>query len=275
MSTRLFSRLGVDERGFTLMELMIVMVIASILMVAIGNWFVSSDRSIAEANFKIDRAGQANALFSFTDSHLTAAQLPVGLLEDGGTKINPLSIAGDQVIFTDSGTCTRLFYIKRMKQLRSVTRASCADPLIVPERGPNEALLDDDDGDGFAESGDADFDPAIDSLAPSYTTTCQGSECDNYPFLIAQRVMTGEDAVSPYGYEPKTTTLLQFALNTGFENAPVDAEADKDSSSSWYENSANRDAIGSISVAPCIALYEDGRQPWCYEPHVTTPQQAP
>jgi type II secretory pathway pseudopilin PulG len=84
--------------------------------------------------------------------------------------INPLSVAGDQLVFQSQGTCYRLYYIQSSQQLDVASDApisgSCTGTPIDPVRGPNEIAPE--------ACGAANYDPVLDDPSDTSNSCVSG-----------------------------------------------------------------------------------------------------
>lgn len=253
-----------SQEGMTLVELLVVIAIAGILVASGTDLMVSWFNDLARTGQMIDRDSNGVALLSYMSTQLDGVEGPLGVAD--GDETNPLSIAGDQLVFQQSGICKRILFIKRVKQVRAAHAASCSDPKVVPVRGPNEPPADDDNGDGFAEPGDPDFDPAIDSAAPEWQTLCE-TECSNSSFLVAQGVVSPNEAAQA-GADTNSTQLFTYVVNTGDSLAPVDAEASSNSSASWYADRSKAETLLAVDTHACVEIITGGKAR-CFVPRTT------
>lgn len=224
-----------SEAGYSLVELVVVMAMMSIL--ALGS--MSLITAIFDTNIKsaqiFDQQTEIQTAFGYMNSHIQSASRPIGRATTLGTSIDPLTIAGDQVIFEANGTCYRLFYLKQEEQIRVKVAASCNDSSIKPVRGPNQQALN---GTLHAGQGDADYDPALDIPLGE-----PGSS-----FVLARGVVPEKPGTAPAG-APAPLQVFNYLADD--ENTlQVDAEASNAPSghSSFYNNSANRAQVAGIQV---------------------------
>lgn len=255
-----------NEDGFTLMEMMITVAILGILC-AVGASLMTAlfDSQIRQGQM-LDQQTTIETYYGFMAAHLSPAQRPLGLVKNDGT-VDPRSIANDQIVFQSAGNCYRVFWIGpdvpnrstvTTEQIRATVAADCSKQPIRPVRGPNEPPADDDNGDGFAEPDDADFDIAIDSLAPNWSVACQAAmtpwlsnPCGWSSIQLAAGVVKQRPPYAPAGTPPE---LVPFSF-VGDNGTPVVGMAQKAGVGpvgNFYSSSSGASAIASIDATAYI-----------------------
>lgn len=270
--------------GFTLVELMVVVAILGIL----GGATVTLISSIFESNVRsqqrLDQQTQVESLFGFLASRMATARRPVGLDKSSGCSgsqtncINPLSIAGDQLVFESGGVCYRIFYLKSQKQIRGATANDCGSGTtggsgansILPKRGPNEIIADSSanggNGDNVWQEGETYYDPVLDK-APGDP---------GGPFILAYNIESDRPNVAPTGYPnplqiftylnednkswPTNDAPNKYACVAGKVPNPNGGSGEVDCEvSAWYNKYSNRGDIMSTDFTAYIAT--DIQQP--------------
>ena len=269
ISVAAFRRLARREGGFSLVEVLVVCALIGFLSaVSVALISVLFDGHL-RATQMLDQQSTIETYTGFLISKLSLTQRPIGIAPGGGpivdtpqagdNEIEPLSLAGDQLVFTSDGVCVRVLYIKAERQIRAMLSSSCSNADIAPKRGPNQPLPagNDDDGrngavpqaigDGYLESDDPLVDPAIDSASPRWSSVC-GSNCAA-SFPIAEGIVATRPPYAPVGADIE---LIPFKpvidQSGGSSHALVDANANRNSSTSFYADDTNARSIGSVDL---------------------------
>lgn len=135
------------QRGFTLVELLVVMTILSIL--SMGGYyllsnFLSSQLKVQNQHVLYDESADINAYLFEKGYSMSAYDIATNPLNPGS--IRSVSVAGDQLSWcytlANNGDrwCTRIFYVARWRRLYQVTAPEQAYVHILPVRGPNQTL---------------------------------------------------------------------------------------------------------------------------------------
>lgn len=224
---RLRRGLIVNNRGFTLVELIVVMAVASILMVGMVSMFDSMDRAVR----RVDRIGQQQTTFtqvaSFLDNRLSGADKTLGVAGANPPAINPVSMAGDQIVFTRGSKCYRLFYIESSKELRMAAASSCST--IEPTRGPNDP-----------NGGSPPSDPVLDGSVASFVLASNISP-------TPPAGSSGSDPLRPFTFYDSNNNIL-----TG-SSGPSNT-ASRTSTNTFYNSSGNRSVVSAIKTT----IYPEG-----------------
>lgn len=235
-----------EQRGFTLIEVMIVIVILAVLTAG----SLSLVTFIFDSNIRsgqiLNQQATVQESFGFMTARLAKVSPPIGTLNSTGAKINPLSIAGDQVMFRSNGLCVRVWYAKWAEQIRAKTSASCTSAAIALVRGPNQTPIR---GGNKAQPGDSDYDVALD------TDPGPGA---NAPFVIAGGVIPTRPSNANTNVYPNASLrvfnyqdLSQVAIDENSSNG-INPQAKSDSVSTWYNTIGNRDNIGNMIVTEYV-----------------------
>jgi prepilin-type N-terminal cleavage/methylation domain-containing protein len=227
-----------SEQCFTLIELLVVITILGIMAAASISWISTLFDSQIRATAMFDQHSELAMSFGWLNSHLVNADRPIGRLNQTGTAIDPLTLAGDQVVFEQNQTCYRVFWLKREKELRMASAANCNDSKVKPVRGPNQLALN---GTYHAEEGDPDYDVALDAEP--------GDESAS--FVLAQGVVEDKPKMAPH-YAPDPLQPLTYKDDTG-QTVPVERLASNEPSTHpTYANPSERQAIAGIEVAAYV-----------------------
>lgn len=149
------------ERGSTLMEMMITISIMSIIGLGMVYLMTALFNTFIEGNQRYLQQTEQSTVVDFLQSK-TAGLKPENVgLENPNGSIDPLSFAGDQIVFVNGGVCYRIFYLGNRQQLRVATSSQGCEA-IRPERGPNETV----EGGGYVQTDPEaeDRDPVLDNL---------------------------------------------------------------------------------------------------------------
>lgn len=281
-----------DNSGFTLVELMVVVAILSILGAATVTLISSIFESNVRSQQRLDQQTQIESLYGFLASRMAIAQRPVGLQKNTGCPgdnnpcINPLSIAGDQLLFTSGGVCYRIFYLRDQKSIRGATANNCDD--IAPKRGPNETLPDNGqtggDGDGNWEDGEPYYDAVLD-VTPGQ---------EGGAFILANNVTSTRPETAPSGY-PNPLQIFTYlneqnrSFGPSFDDNPnkyacTEGQVPADTTagtpkancdvSQWYDTFANRSEILSTDFTAYVAatLTQPNVAPLVYQQNLSFQQ---
>ena len=253
--------------GFTLVELMVTVVILGILGAATVTLITSIFESNIRSQQRLDQVTQVESLFGFMSSRIAVAQRPIGATKTSGCPngasscIEPLSIAGDQMMFFSGGNCYRVMYVKqppgttgdKQGQIWASISSNCEDSSIFPKRGPNEKIGGQGPGDFAADS--PYYDKALDLpvgstdahivLAKNINNSRPLNAPSDYPNplrVFAYRDESNKDlnATSPHPNNYACST--GGAVPTG--NCAV---------SDWYNTFSNKDEIMSVDFTAYVA----------------------
>lgn len=215
--------------------MLIVILITSILLATSFGFFEAYTNQLVEGTQHLAQDGATTTEFSRLSSIIGSAQRPLGLLDPSGTAIDPLSLAGDQVVFSGSdGRCWRIYYRERTQEVRVASSSSCSDAAVKPVRGPNEK---DDQGNWLVMTDPSNprYDAALDDPSGSYA--------------IASDVSSLAPASAPSG-APRPLQLLSYRDATN-SVLPVDVRANGQvgaSHASFYDDRANRSAVYAVEA---------------------------
>lgn len=195
------------------------------------------------ANLRSSQAGSQQTTientFGFLSSRIALVQYGNLGVGDGATSIDPLTLAGDQVLFTssfktgsssaDSEVCFRLSYLAELGEIRVASLpgacSSAGNSAILPQRGPN-AYLFGEGGSQFLEPGDPDFDPVIDSASPQVQSVCAGSptgaaetDCDQVESVRTWTLAAGIDNYNPGDQWDRIPSDIRAALPSELNSA--------------------------------------------------------
>lgn len=131
------------EAGTTLPELLVVIVMIGILSL-VGFAIVTAvfDATIQGTQYlnQQDTIQRTNGYLAQKLSHAEEGSL--GLSRGGKQVVDPVSLAGDQFVFTQGERCYRVFYLGYTREIKVAisedAMLGCAD--IAPKRGPNETV---------------------------------------------------------------------------------------------------------------------------------------
>ena len=212
---------------------MVSLMIIGILSFVVFGLVTITSNTASQGMVRTTQQNKNDLVLDFLQSNLNSVGVgEVGLTTDGGTKINPVSLAGDQVVFAHGSRCVRLYYVARNTELdAAVSTNGCAD--IAPTRGPNEYVTDY----GYTVNDPANplYDPVLD-YPDSLPSTCS-------VFMLADNVvLTGSGSTDP-------SSNALFSYLDGSEMAEwVDSQAASDSAGSFYQDSANLQDIAWLKI---------------------------
>ena len=256
--------------GFTLVELMVTVVILGILGAATVTLITSIFESNIRSQQRLDQVTQVESLFGFMSSRIAVAQRPIGATKTSGCSngdpscIEPLSIAGDQMMFFSGGNCYRIMYVKqppgttgdKQGQIWAAISSNCEDSSIFPKRGPNEVINGKGPG-GFAQDDVEHYDKALDDpashivLAKNIDNNRPSNAPSDYPDplrVFAYRDESNKDlnATSSHPNNYACSTGGQVPSGSGSElvNCAV---------SDWYNTFSHKDDIMSVDFTAYVA----------------------
>ena len=179
------------QNGFTLIEMLVTILILSIIVIALSNFFIASvNQTEQERMADAQHAAWIQSSGWLTQHLLSASSIGLASATDS-SELDPLTVAGDQLIFQAAGNCYRVYYQESSSTVSAAEAASCST--IRPTRGPNES-----------GSGTSTTDPVLDSggCSPTTTPSCQ-------IFVLADNVVTTTSSpLQVFKYYTSDDTLL-------------------------------------------------------------------
>ena len=249
---------------------MVTVVILGILGAATVTLITSIFESNIRSQQRLDQVTQVESLFGFMSSRIAVAQRPVGATKTSGCPngasscIEPLSIAGDQMMFFSGGNCYRIMYVKqppgttgdKQGQIWAAISSNCEDSSIFPKRGPNEVIGGNGPG-GFATNSPY-YDKALDlPVGSTDAHIVLAKNIDNIRPLNAPSDYPSPLRVFAYRDESNkdlnatTSHPNDYACSTG--TVPSGSGSVTCSVSTWYNTFSNKDEIMSVDFTAYIA----------------------
>lgn len=219
-----------NQRGTTLVEMLIVILIMSILSVGMVYLMTALFNSFTQGNQRYLQQTEQGTVVDFFQSKTAGVSASSDLaLYEGNGAVNPVSYAGDQIVFTAHGVCYRIFYLGYKRQLRAAASSDgCGS--IAPVRGPNQEVA----GGGYVETNPSapDRDPVLDDLDGGTS------------FVLASNVTLSDGSTTPTGLNAP----LRYYSADGRSQYENDGAASSDSSNPFYEDSSAVRSTGEIQL---------------------------
>jgi type II secretory pathway pseudopilin PulG len=250
------------EDGQTLIEMLVVILVIGVLIGAGATFIIGQFNANARSFQLFQQETALQQTNNFLNARLSAMSFDEGSQDSIGTTlstgeidvstgettsvevacssspnqcINPLSVAGDQLVFRSQGVCYRVFYVSTNKQLDVAIAApagsspnlTCTGSAIDPVRGPNEPLPSGNVTSSVCS--DTSFDPVLDdpyhslcgSMDAAYTSgTCSVAHCYTVSVLADNVVAAPPPGAAPtvsscsYGAPPDTYPTLATGSGT-------------------------------------------------------------
>jgi hypothetical protein len=224
------------QRGTTMIEMCMVMLLMGILSIGITYIVIGLFNAQARASAMDMQLNTSSRVIDYFDSHLSSVDVGDCGLSSGGS-INPVSLAGDQLVCRHEDECYRFFYVARAAQLRVASSSIGCGP-ISPKRGPNEAV---DDGGFQLEVGDPLYDAVLDDpmMLPLGATV----------FPLADAVVLDTNGST----DTESASLFRFLDRRQIHLYPgPDDRADSDSSNGFYLDEGNLQDIETVALVGAI-----------------------